>query len=86
MSKAVEIYRGIEIFRFEDYNHGYTPLNPANSYVFIARHRKEDDAPIIGFAPTIEQAREEIDWELGDVIVDLRPVNLLDAVRAVREG
>lgn len=84
-SKTItETYRNVDIYRYVDYT-GFEPLEPANSFCFIARFRKEDDAPIIGFAPTIEQAREEIDWELGEPFVDLRPANLLDAVRARRE-
>lgn len=83
MSKAVETYRGIEIKRFEDV-FGFYPYSKAHTYTFVTRYRREDDAPIASFAETIESARDEIDWELGDVIVDLRPANLLDAVRARR--
>jgi hypothetical protein len=65
MTKAVETYRGIEISRFEDVM-GLHPYRKEDALCFVTRYRKEDDAPILSFAPTIEQARDEIDWELGE--------------------
>lgn len=58
------VYRGIEIRRFEDVN-GFRPYSPEHAFVFVARYRPEDDAPIQNTAASIEDAKSEIDELLG---------------------